>query len=70
MNSKNIIIGETYRRRMYPNYGFIKPIKILKPREGANNSKFIVAECELTIDPNDTMGLIRYYRPIDIVKCK
>jgi hypothetical protein len=50
MNSAKIEIGEYYRLRNSPNYGWIKVIDILYPLSGENTHPFFTIKCEHTIN--------------------
>jgi hypothetical protein len=67
MRFQDIKIGETYRLRAHPNYGYIKAIEKLRPGQGANILKYCVIKCEHTVDKNGSFGFVRYFRPIDIL---
>lgn len=68
MRAKDIIIGEHYRLKNSPDYGWIKPIEILKPKQYPNPYNYIVVKCEHTVSKDDTFGFVRYFKPVDIIK--
>ena len=80
MRTQDIVIGETYRHRTNTNYGYAKALKIIKPlpkfrqkyaydlSEEEKEVKTVCVKCEWTISKNDTYGLIKYFRPCDLVK--
>lgn len=70
MRVQDIIIGEYYRLKDTPNYSWIKPLEILKPKQAPNTNNYIIVKCEHTVDKNDTFGFIKYYRPNIIIKPK
>lgn len=82
MRTQDIVIGETYRHRTSPNYGFAKVIKIIKPMAKFKQQyaydltpeekvvKIVCVKCEWTIGKDDDFGLIKYFRPCDLVKEK
>lgn len=70
MRAQDIIIGEYYRHKDHPDYAWAKPIKILKPHEGKNINNYIVVECEWSVDKNATFGMIKYFRPSNLVRGK
>lgn len=70
MNSKNIVIGESYRHKDHPAYCWTRVIKILKPKEGENTTTYIVVKCEYSVDKNSNFGLTKYFKPSDLVKNK
>ena len=80
MRTQDIVIGETYRHRDHPDYAYAKALKILRPMaefkkkntydltEEEKNVKAVCVKCEWTLSKNDTFGLIKYFRPCDLVK--
>jgi hypothetical protein len=68
MKVKDIIIGEYYRLKDNPNYGYFKALKILKPKQFPNDKNYIVIQGEHTINKNDNFGFYRYFKPIDLIK--
>ena len=76
MRTQDIKIGETYRHRTSPDYGYAKAIEIIKPKpkylqktEIDKQIKYTVVKCKWSIYKNDTFGLIKYFRPCDLIKC-
>lgn len=67
MNSKNIIIGEHYRRKTTPNYAWAKVLAILPPHKGLNPRGYWIAKCEWALEKNDTFGLIKYFKLSDLI---
>ena len=70
MRTSEIEIGESYRLRNNPTYGYVKAVKILKPKQDENTNTYIVVKCELTVGKGDCFGFIKYFRPFDMVKEK
>ena len=80
MRTQDIVIGETYRHRSHPNYAYAKAVKIIKPMpifkrkyaydltEGEKEVKCVCIKCEYTLSKNDSFGLIKYFRPCDLIK--
>ncbi len=68
MNSKNLIYGESYRHKDHPTYCWAKVIKVLKPKEAENTLNRVVVKCEYTQQKDDTFGLIKYFKPSDLVR--
>ena len=80
MRTQDIVIGETYRHRDHPNYGYAKALKIIRPlakfkrkyaydlNEEEKSVKTVCVKCEWTINKNDSFGLIKYFRPCELVK--
>jgi hypothetical protein len=80
VRADKIEIGKLYRLKSSPDYGYVKPVEIIRTgtwqmkalakKEGIRPFNFIVVKCEHIIFKNDTVGLIRYFRPVDIIECK
>jgi hypothetical protein len=80
MNANKIKIGEVYRLKDSPNYSYIRPIEIFRPNtwqmdkmakeQGVKPFRFIVVKCEHTVNKDDTVGFIRYFRLDEIIECK
>lgn len=82
MRTQDIIIGETYRHRDHPDYAYAKALKIIKPMpkfkrryvydliDAEKEVKYVCVKCEYTLSKNDTFGLIKYFRPCDLVRDK
>jgi GTP-binding protein EngB required for normal cell division len=68
MRIQDIVIGESYRFKDHPNYGYAKVLEILKPKQGVNKNTYSVVKCEHTIRKDDTMGFIRYFDPRTLIK--
>lgn len=62
-------IGEHYRHIATPNYGWAKIIEILPANTTLNTNRFKVAKCEWTVDKNDMVGMIKYFRLSHLIKC-
>jgi len=43
-------------------------IKVLGPKEGENPHNRIIVKCEYSMRKNDGFGLIKYFKPSDLVK--
>lgn len=77
MRTQDIEIGVFYRHRLNPYHGFAKALKIIKPTAKYKNNglteeerqlKVVCVKCEWTRWKDDTFGLIKYFRPCDLVK--
>ena len=80
MRTQDIIIGEIYRHRDHPNYAYAKALKILRPlanykkrftyglSEEEKNVKTVCVKCAWIVSPNDTFGIVKYFRPCDLIK--
>ena len=67
MRVKNIVIGNSYRHKDHPYYGWAKVVTVLRPKEVENTTRRIVVKCQWSINKNDTFGLIKYFRPMDLL---
>ena len=68
MRVKDIIIGAFYRVKPNNTYGWIRPKEILKPKQAPNTHNYIIVKCEYVINKSDTCGIIKYFKPTDIIK--
>jgi len=68
MNSKDIKIGESYRLKSTPNYGWVKILEVIPPNKGKDRISFYTVKCEHTVNKNDTVGFIRLFRLSEILK--
>jgi hypothetical protein len=79
MRTQDIVIGETYRHRDHPNYCYAKALKIIRPMAKYKQKyadltddekliKTVCVKCEWIISKNDSLGLIKYFKPCDLVK--
>ena len=67
MKADKLIVGESYRHKDNPNYCWAKVIAILKPKEAENPHNRIIVKCEWSQNKNDQVGLIKYFKPSDLV---
>lgn len=80
MRTQDIKIGSYYRHIDHPSYCFAKAIKIIRPMakfkreyeynltDDEKSVKFVCVKCEWTLSKDDKSGLIKYFRPCDLVK--
>ena len=68
MRACDIQIGEYYRLKDSPDYGYIKPLRVLAKDDDENPKDYIIVRCEHTVSKNDSFGFNRYFRPRDIIK--
>jgi hypothetical protein len=80
MRTQDIVIGETYRHRDHPDYAYAKALKIIRPlpkhkqkyaydlTDAEKNVKHVCVKCEYTLYKHDAFGMIKYFRPCDLVK--
>jgi hypothetical protein len=80
VNVDKIEIGKFYRLKDSPSYTYVKPIEVFRPGtwqmkelakdKGIKPFKFIVVKCEHVVYKDDTVGFIRYFRPVNIIEDK
>ena len=70
MLPKDIVIGNYYRHITSPDYAWAKAVEILKPKRAPNTHNYIIVKCEWTVEKNQNIGLIKYFRPCDLIKTK
>ncbi len=68
MRAQDIVLGEHYRLKDSPFYGYVKVLKVLKKNEEENNKPYSIVKVEHTVEKNDKVGIIRYFRPPDLIK--
>ena len=68
MKASALIIGESYRHKDHPTYCYAKVIKVLKPKEDENSLNKIIVKCEYSQDKNGAFGIIKYFKPSDLIK--
>jgi len=64
---KSVIVGNYYRLRSTPHYGWAKVLAVLKPYWGVNIHSYPIAQCEWTVDKDASFGLIKYFKVTDLV---
>jgi hypothetical protein len=79
MRPDKIVCGRLYRLKSSPDYGYVRPVAVLKPGSeqmkamargaGIKPFKFFVIKCEHIVYKDSTIGFIRYFRPVDIIEC-
>lgn len=70
MRPQDIKIGEYYRLKTSPNFGYVKALEILRPKAGKNVKSYIIVECEHVSRKDDMYGFIRCFRPRDLSDCQ
>ena len=68
MRPQDIKVGQFYRLKDTPDYGYVKALKVLRPKEGENTKTYTVVKCEHTVYKGDLLYFIRFFRPCDMVK--
>ena len=68
MRAKDLVVGEFYRHKDNPTYCWAKVINILAPNTVENNLSKIIVKCEWSTDKDSVVGLIKYFKPSDLVK--
>jgi len=79
MRTQDIKIGEYYKHVNYPNSGYAKVLKILRPipefrkkynyylTEEEKNVKQVVVKCMWMIGKDDKFYMIKYFRPCNLI---
>ena len=69
MRIQDIVVGNTYRLKSSPDYGYVKVTNIYKQGQYGNPhpEKKSCIECEHTVQQNDRVGFIRLFRPMDLI---
>lgn len=70
MQARDIVIGEYYHHKAFPNGFWAKPIKILQPHTGINTSNCILVECEWSKCKDSVIGLIKHFKVSSLIKEK
>ena len=68
MRHQDLVLGDYYRLKSTPNYSYIKPLEILKPKQGMNPHNYIIVKCMHVLSKWEKSGYTRYFRPRDIIK--
>jgi len=68
MRSKDLVIGESYRHKDHPRYTWCRVNSILGPKQGENPHNRIIVKCEVSVDKDDSIWIIKYFKPGDLVK--
>lgn len=63
MTKKRLIVGKIYRHKDYPNYIWIKVLKILMPHHKENTTDRVIVKCFYSADKNSNDGFVKYFRP-------
>jgi len=70
MRLQDIVLGEFYRLKWHPTYGYAKAVEILKPKQGINPHSYLIVKCEYILNKKETFGLIKYFRLSDLIREK
>ncbi len=68
MRAKDVIIGEHYRHKEFPDGWWAKVIGILKPYEGKNVSGRIIANVHWASNKDANVGIVKYFAVSDLIK--
>ena len=68
MRANDIEMGEHYRHKDTPTYGWARALKVLKPKEAENPHNRIIVKCEWSTTMNAKFGIIKYFKPSDLMK--
>lgn len=69
MRIQDIVVGNTYRLKSSPDYGYVKVKKVQKQGQYGNPhpEKKSCVECEHTVYQDDKVGFVRLFRPMDLI---
>lgn len=67
MLARKIELGEWYRHKNTPDYGWAKALKVLQPKQDENTNSYIVVKCQWGTDKGDVFGFIKYFLPRDLI---
>jgi hypothetical protein len=80
MRAKDIKQNEVYRLKSSPNYGYVKVLCVLNPKQclvykdfrgfyqnDTNPQNYILVKCIHSCNKDFSFGLIKWFRPIDII---
>jgi len=67
VRARDLKEGESYRHKDHPNYCWAKVVKVIKPKESGNPHDRIVVKCDYSVQKNATFGLVKYFKPSDLV---
>jgi hypothetical protein len=81
MKSKDIKVGEFYRLKSSPTYGYVKVLAVIPPKKTVyyydsgkqyisenNDNGFYIVVTEHTVGKKDTMGFVRRFKLDQIMK--
>jgi hypothetical protein len=72
MRPQDLKIGKVYRLRTSPNYGYVKVLEIIRPKEKENPHTYSVAKVQHSVRKEDLVfglwGFIRYFRPCELIE--
>lgn len=65
---EHIQIGKSYKMKMAAPHGpWARAIEILGPNENDNFTDHTVVVCVWTVDKNQTIGMIKHFKPSDLI---
>lgn len=67
MRAKNIIIGKTYKLKQCPEY-YAKALEVLGPKNKENTNSFIVVKCIWSQSYESSFGIIKYFKPSNLIE--
>jgi len=72
MKIKDIKIGETYIHKENIGYRhwYAQPVKILKPKQDENTKTYTLVKCKWSSNPSFMCGIMKYFRPGDLIPYK
>ena len=68
MRAKDIVVGKKYHLKTAPAFPWIKVLEVIPPKTGLNTNNYIVVKCVHSSSGWSDVGIIRHFRPKDIIK--
>ncbi len=68
MRAKDIVVGEKYYLKTNPSFPWITALEVMPPKTGANTNNYIVVKCVHSSSGWSDVGIIRHFRPRDIMR--
>jgi len=70
MKINSIVMGNYYRHKNTPKYGWAKVLMVLLPHKGLNIHNYPIARCEWTVSKGELFWLIKYFKLADLIDVK
>lgn len=69
MRIQDIKVGEWYKIKNTNGYGWVQVLEIYKKGQynSPDKSKSLI-KCHHVVNKNDSVGFVRYFRPMDLIK--
>jgi len=68
MRANKLVVGESYRHRDTPNQYWATVKKVLPPKSDGNPFNRIIVQCCWASYKDADIGLIKYFKPSDLIK--